>query len=318
MKGAIRATSVLTLGLILSSFSHAEQGDTLSAVMADGYFLSFDCGKYLNDLDQDEVSALEKASDVLEVMEVLRYVAAKDSIVEDFRSEFIRKGLKFNKQLDNDRAMLRGSPDLINAYMYDTYSSDAFKEAINTWVSIKKAGSKSKEQKEKINRFIYCKTAGLAASLSSNSSYSESYAAYVAARPQKAKIGYFDISVDRGTYGKQVGTGNRYAEPKTWAGSRFFIVHATFKNIDTESRLPVEGSLFINYNGREYEFDNVEPIRLEGYNMWFRKINPLITMKTKIVYRIPDEIHGEVFWRPGRNADDKRLWIGNIKADASD
>lgn len=318
MKGAIRATSVLTLGLILSSLSHAEQGDTLSAVMADGHFLSFDCGKYLNDLDQDEVSALEKASDVLEVMEVLRYVAAKDSIVEDFRSEFIRKGLKFNKQLDNDRAALRGARDLTDAYMYDVYSSNAFKEAINTWVSIKKAGSKSKEQKENINRFMYCKTAGLAAGLSSNSSYSESYAAYVSARPQEAIIGYFDISVDRGTYGKRVGTGNRYAEPKTWAGSRFFIVHTTFKNIDTESRLPVEGSLFINYDGREYEFDSVEPISLEGYNMWFRKINPLITMKTKIVYRIPDEIHGEVFWRPGRNPDDKRLWVGNVKAEASD
>jgi hypothetical protein len=37
-------------------------------------------------------------------------------------------------------------------------------------------------------------------------------------------------------------------------------------------------------------------------------------MKTKIVYRIPDEIHGEVFWRPGRNPSDTKLWLGFISA----
>jgi hypothetical protein len=79
--------------------------------------------------------------------------------------------------------------------------------------------------------------------------------------------------------------------------------------------MPVEGSLFISYNGKEYEFDSVEPIASEGYNMWFRKINPLIAMKTKIVYRIPDEIEGPVFWRPGRNATDTKLWLGYIKAE---
>jgi hypothetical protein len=78
--------------------------------------------------------------------------------------------------------------------------------------------------------------------------------------------------------------------------------------------LPVEGSLFINYNGKEYEFDSVEPIMVEGYNIWFRKINPLITMKTKIVYRVPNEVHGEVFWRPGRNPNDIKLLVGTINA----
>jgi hypothetical protein len=72
--------------------------------------------------------------------------------------------------------------------------------------------------------------------------------------------------------------------------------------------------LYITYNGKEYEFDSVETVMAEGYNIWFKKVNPLITMKTKIVYRIPDEIEGDVFWKPGRNPDDKRLWVGSVKA----
>ena len=50
------------------------------------------------------------------------------------------------------------------------------------------------------------------------------------------------------------------------------------------------------------------------YNIWFRSINPLITMKSKIVYRIPNEVSGEVFWQPGRNPNDTRLWLGKVDA----
>ncbi|MDT4867250.1 hypothetical protein FQZ97_1021480 [compost metagenome] len=161
---------------------------------------------------------------------------------------------------------------------------------------------------------MYC---GITAAFSGEGLYAshvERYVSFVQSRVKKAQIGYFEVTSDKGTYGSKVGTGNQFAEPKAWEGSRFYIVHASFKNTDTESRLPVEGSLFITYNGKEYEFDSIEPIMLRGYNIWFAKVNPLVTMKTKIVYRIPNEIHGEVFWRPGRNASDTRLWLGFIDA----
>lgn len=305
--------------IALLNYSNAVAGEdvTIKAVMADLYFLSLRCDSYLAEVTPEERELMIKAADKFEINETLRFVTGRDAIINDFQKPFKSIGLSFNSNLSEYQKKLKGEPDLSGLYADEIYSSEMHTEALNTWSQIKKTNNRSKVQKENINKFVFCRIATVAAGLGANANYSENYAAYVVARPRKASIGYFEVSADRGTYGKEVGTGNRYAEPKSWDGSRFFTVHATFKNMDTESRLPVEGSLFINYDGREYEFDSVEPIALEGYNIWFRKINPLIAMKTKIVYRIPDEVYGEVFWRPGRNPDDKRLWIGNIKANAS-
>lgn len=309
--------AVSIIALLICSSAVGGEDVTIKAVMADLYFLSLRCDNYLSEITPEEKDLMSDAASKLEINQFLRFIASKDAIINDFQKPFKDVGLTFNPHMSELQKKLKGEPNLADVYTDENYSPEINTQALNTWVSIKKSNNRSKTQKEDINKFVFCRIATVAAGLGANANHSEKYAAYVVARPRKASIGYFEVSADRGTYGKEVGTGNRYAEPKSWDGSRFFTVHATFKNMDTESRLPVEGSLFINYGGREYEFDSVEPVALEGYNIWFRKINPLIAMKTKIVYRIPDEVYGEVFWRPGRNPDDKRLWIGNIKADAS-
>jgi len=303
------------IAMLSCTSAFAKEDVTLAAVMKDQYFLSLKCDDYLSQTTPEEKERLVNASNVLEKYESMRYISSKDSIMGDVQKQFKNSGLVFNKLLDKMQTALKDFPPYSESYSDETYPAGAQKEAIDTWVNAKKAGSRTQAQKEDIDKYMMCRTATVAAGLGDNAMFGEQYGMYVAERPKKARVGHFEIKADKATYGKTVGTGNKYAEPKQWEGSRFLTVYASFKNLDTESRLPASGSLFINYNGKDYEFDTVEPIMLEGYNIWFRSINPLITMKTKLVYRIPDEIHGEVFWQPGRNAGDVKLYVGSIDAE---
>lgn len=125
-----------------------------------------------------------------------------------------------------------------------------------------------------------------------------------------SSIGYFDVKINNCSIKSRVGTGNPYAEPKVWEGSVFLVIDASFKNTDTEGRLPVEGDALIESEGREYVYDHTETILMDGYGVFLDSVNPLVTMRTKIVYRIPSEIKGEIYWRPGRNPSKTKLWCG--------
>lgn len=125
-------------------------------------------------------------------------------------------------------------------------------------------------------------------------------------------IGHFSIELKSCSVRSRVGTGNQFAEPKVWAGSRFMIIDASFKNLDSEGRLPQEGNLIIKSGGMEYKYDHTESILLDGYGIFLTSINPLVVMRTKIVYRIPDDISGEAYWEPGRNIGYRRLWCSFV------
>ena len=302
------------IALLACTTVSAKQTEIINAVMTDRYFLSLKCDDYLSQTTPEDKERLIEASGSIEKYESMRFLSGKDTAIVDFQKKFEHSGITFNKFLTGLQPTLKKLPDYSETYSDDSYASGAENQAFDTWVSIKKAGKRTQAQKEEINKYMYCRVATVAAGLGDNAMFGEQYGMYVANRPKKATIGHFEVSTDKAEYGKKVGTGNKYAEPKQWDDSRFITMYASFKNLDTESRLPASGSLFINYNGKDYEFDSVEPIMMEGYNIWFRSINPLITMKTKLVYRIPDEIHGEVYWQPGRNSDDVKLYVGSIDA----
>lgn len=124
--------------------------------------------------------------------------------------------------------------------------------------------------------------------------------------------GYFETTVNSCTTSKTLNTGNPYTNPTPDDDSRFLVVDATLKNIDREGRLPLAGSLIIIKNGVEYKYDTTETILLDGYGM--KSINPLIKLRTKIVYRVPNEMAGDVYWKPGRNPDDLKLWCSHLSA----
>jgi hypothetical protein len=122
------------------------------------------------------------------------------------------------------------------------------------------------------------------------------------------KIGYFNVKIKSCSIARRAVTNNPYTEPKQWPGSRFVIIDVEFKNLDNEGRLPVAGALIVKHKGRELRYDTTEAVNQEGFGIYFKSVNPLVTMPTKIVYRIPDEVGGEMLWEPGRNSEGKSLW----------
>lgn len=135
-------------------------------------------------------------------------------------------------------------------------------------------------------------------------------------KAREARVGYFDVKINSCSAQVLPITYNKHTEPKQWEGSRFVVINTVFKNQDSEGRLPSAGSLIINYQGRELRYDTTETILQEGYGIYFKSVNPLVSMPTKIVYRIPSEVSGEVSWEPGRNSDGTRLWCTFVSAEA--
>ena len=139
-----------------------------------------------------------------------------------------------------------------------------------------------------------------------------------AEKPSGVKVGevlktdYFDITVNKAELKDRVSTGNQFSDLKPEDGNMYLIINATFKNTDSESRMLVDGSVWINYNGKDYEFDKSETIMAEGYGLLLDQINPLTSKTTNLVYKIPAEVKGEAYWRPGRSDDDERILLGTL------
>ena len=123
---------------------------------------------------------------------------------------------------------------------------------------------------------------------------------------------YFDITVNKVSLEDRVNTGNEFADLKAEQGNMYLIINATFKNTDQESRMLMDGSVWINYNGKDYEFDKSETVILEGWGLLLDQINPLTTKTTKLVYKIPAEIKGTAYWQPGRADKDQKILLGGL------
>jgi hypothetical protein len=126
------------------------------------------------------------------------------------------------------------------------------------------------------------------------------------------KTDYFDITVNKVEVKERVNTGNEFSDLKPENGNNYLIINATFKNTDSESRMLMDGSVWINYNGKDYEFDKSETIMAEGWGLLLDQINPLTSKTTNIVYKIPSEVKGEAYWQPGRSDDDERILLGTL------
>lgn len=307
------ATSIFSLTAI-GATTKIEKDPFIDDLAKDKYFLTGQCEKYLTNIPILQQSALVQEVETLAVEDLIYYLEDQQSMSDDFEVELAKYGITPSKKVIKTKELLKSLFNQQQNFNSPPYAHNDVEKAFDALFAIRNSYKVSSDERKNINKYYRCAVVSGVFGTGKISSYIEKYKNYVQERPEEATIGHFHVTAKESSYGPTVGTGNQYAEPKKWEDSRFFIVNATFKNMDTESRLPFEGSLFINYNGKDYEFDSTESIHLEGYNIWFKQVNPLITMKTKIVYRIPNEIHGEVFWRPGRNPDDTRLWLGFIDA----
>jgi hypothetical protein len=130
---------------------------------------------------------------------------------------------------------------------------------------------------------------------------------------QPLQTEYFAVTANKVSVKDRVSTGNEFADLKAEPGNKYLIINATFKNTDQESRMIMDGSVWINYNGKDYEFDKSETVMLEGWGTMLDQINPLTSKTTNLVYKIPAEIKGTALWNPGRSDKDLVINLGEIK-----
>lgn len=127
------------------------------------------------------------------------------------------------------------------------------------------------------------------------------------------KTEYFDVTVNKVGVEESINTGNQFADLPKESGTKYLVLNATFKNTSNESRMLMDGELLINYNGQDYKFDKSETVMLEGWGLLLDQINPLTSKTTKLVYKIPNEIKGTFYYRPGRANSDDLIELGAIE-----
>lgn len=273
-----------------------------------------DCSTISNALVDPSLKAeIDSAAGALNRASALRYITGADSLFGDYYAQLEQRafvsGLSFSDKLkvlkqeissNDQRLYLTGVRQSLEAHQKQALSK--FWGRQSTEIKYAKLASD-------------CAMKALAEGTASGSiSQLKTLIRNSKGVTRHATVGYFDASVDACNAQSLPITGNKYTEPDAWDGSRFVVLDVTFKNNDSEGRLPLPGSLVINHNGRELTYDTTESIMQKGFGIYFKSVNPLLSMKTKLVYRIPNEISGDVFWVPGRNEDQKRLWCTTVKA----
>jgi hypothetical protein len=313
----LKACSFFSLITFFASTSlcAGENLDPTKTVIADRHFDKNNCVMYLHKINPALARTMMEDAKYIVEQDMITYVAGGDSITKELLTNKTVQGYSGSHDIEQTRKNLKELQNFQSIFSSSEYSLLEKKKAVQRFSHMFKPSPTTQEaaNAKSYLSYITCREIEALKGANNWSDAYKQYESYIKAHKKSSQVGYFSITINSSTSQSKVGTGNTYAEPKPSTDSRFFIIDASFRNTDTESRLPFEGSLLISYEGKEYEYDAVEPIMLEGYNIWFRKINPLITIRTKIVYRIPNEIEGEVFWRPGRNNDGTQLWAGYIK-----
>jgi hypothetical protein len=129
---------------------------------------------------------------------------------------------------------------------------------------------------------------------------------------QTLKTEYFDVTVNSVRTAKTVKI-DEFEELKQEEGNKYLILDITLKNTDKESRMMFDGVVKINANGQEYKYEQAEPVMAEGWGMIMDNINPLVTKRTRLVYKIPAALTGTGVYNPGRSDEDEVINLGNIQ-----
>ncbi len=133
----------------------------------------------------------------------------------------------------------------------------------------------------------------------------ESLPAKVIQIAETGRTEYFEITVNKVVY--RTFLRGAFTDGNAGEGNVFLLFNVTIKNIDNESRVPLEGSILINYNGKWYKYDSPEHL-VDGFFM--EPLNPLVRKTANIAYKIPAEIIGDIYWEPGRNPDNQFFYLG--------
>lgn len=294
MHRSLLALTLMTCLALSSVACAATKKESTKRELPDCSAVTFD-GSNLTEEETDYFFSNQKD---ISTAQILRFALGRDAILADYYKS--RKGKPFNadvleiKELAKQQGLARlMSHDLTVAEKSRTEQNKNHKWTKDTADT------------------LFCRINAIGdTDTNSYNTYATSYLKGLQAKQEAmhGQVGYFDVTVNDCTITKSIETGNRFSTVKPDPDARFLTVNATFKNTDNEGRLPLEGSLFISKDGKDYKFDTTESIMSEGYGIRLRSLNPLIKLNTKIVYKVPNELSGEVYWKPGRNAEDKKFW----------
>ena len=123
------------------------------------------------------------------------------------------------------------------------------------------------------------------------------------------KTEYFDIKVNEAKIQDAVNTGNEFADLKKENGNKYIIVDVTLKNTDKESRMMFDGELLVDQGGSTLKYENAETVMEDGWGLIMDNINPGVTKTTKIVYKVPADLKGIVYYHPSRAEDEQKIEI---------
>lgn len=294
LKKAVATISSVAISLTVQSAYSQIDGATLrisdEACMASVQTLN----SSLNAKAKAEVEQLVTSSTFISVT---RMFLGRDSLLDDFRHEFGETA--FSQEMMEVKSSL-------NAVQKQYWNERVnYEQSLNRSLR-EKYLAKDFQYRGDVVRLTICGLRGLFLAKNFDS---KEYRDLSKASPRSARFGYFRTDLNACTVSQTAGTGSSYAEPEKWKGSQFLILDVAFKNGDSEARLPLEGDLIIKQpNGNLLRYDSSETIIAEGYGIGVKPINPFVTMTTKIVYRIPNDISGEVRWEPGRDSKGKSLW----------
>ncbi|MDB6142953.1 MAG: hypothetical protein JWP80_1997 [Pseudomonas sp.] len=125
--------------------------------------------------------------------------------------------------------------------------------------------------------------------------------------PKSNTATIFDVrfTANSCTTSQKVGVLNPFLEPKSLPDTKYLIIDASIKNMSSSSRGISGGSVIFSKNGKIYSFDQIDPVRENGFGDNLGALNPLITYHTKLVFRIPSDLTGKIAWMPdGATVDD--------------
>jgi hypothetical protein len=123
---------------------------------------------------------------------------------------------------------------------------------------------------------------------------------------------YFDIIVSKVFVSEKIADRSASVNLSKEEGKQYLVIEITLKNTDAESKMMPDGKLQIESGGKELEFENSETLIKEGWGVMMENIEPGITIKTKLVYKIPDGVSGKAYYFPDILYNEDRIFLMNL------
>jgi len=119
---------------------------------------------------------------------------------------------------------------------------------------------------------------------------------------------YFDVTVNNVAACESLVI-NQFSELKKEPDARYILMNITIKNNSDESRFSSNGNLLIYYDNRFINFDKTEFIIGDDWGLG-DQLNPMLSKTGKLAFKIPKEIHGDLYYVPARSK--LKLYVGWI------